>query len=277
MTLRVTVKPSLNSWVLFQVPIKAFCSIGILAPQVSGISISIFIIMSLMVFSFGTTAAQASRGNVCDRAARHAATETGVPLSVLWAITRTETGRSKDGQLLPWPWTVNMEGAGKWFETEDAARAYVFKHFKRGARSFDVGCFQINYKWHGTAFRSIDQMFDPLENARYAASFLRRLYRETGDWSVAAGAYHSRTPEYASRYRARFDRIRQRHKEQPGEIMLAADRSSDRVEANLVQPRQNNYPLLRRAGAKRSFGSLVPLAQKPARSLFLLTNASEGS
>lgn len=145
----------------------------------------------------------------CDEAAALAARETSVPLDVLLAVTRTETGRSDGGALVPWPWTVNMEGAGRWFATEDEARAYVFLNFKRGARSFDVGCFQINYKWHGQAFRSIDEMFDPVRNALYAAGFLADLHAELGDWTKAAGAYHSRTKKYADRYEARFDRIRE--------------------------------------------------------------------
>ena len=102
---------------------------------------------------------------LCDLAARRAARDQGVPLDVLRTITRTETGRGSKQGLQPWPWTVNMEGAGKWFQTEDETRAYVFSHFKRGARSFDVGCFQINFKWHGAAFDSMDQMFDPVANA----------------------------------------------------------------------------------------------------------------
>ncbi len=153
-------------------------------------------------------AAVGENARLCDRAARAAAQAEGVPLDVLQAIARTETGRSGESGLQPWPWTVNMEGIGKWFATEDEARAYVFAHFKRGARSFDVGCFQINYRWHGEAFRSIDEMFDPTLNARYAARFLMRLYEEFGDWSAAAGAYHSRTPEHARSYTAKFERIR---------------------------------------------------------------------
>jgi len=145
---------------------------------------------------------------LCDRAAVQAARTSNVPLSVMRAISRTETGRASANGLQPWPWTVNMEGTGRWFTTLDEARAYVFKNFKRGARSFDVGCFQINYKWHGKAFRSIDDMFDPLLNAEYAAEFLTELYREFGNWSDAAGAYHSRTPKFADKYTARFDRIR---------------------------------------------------------------------
>ena len=145
---------------------------------------------------------------LCDRAAAKASRAEGVPLDVLRAISLTETGRASDNGLQPWPWTVNMEGEGHWFASEDAARAYVYSNFKRGARSFDVGCFQINYRWHGKAFRSIDEMFDPYLNAQYAARFLRDLFEEHRDWSRAAGAYHSRTPGFARTYTARFDRIR---------------------------------------------------------------------
>lgn len=103
-----------------------------------------------------------------------------------------------------------MEGKGFWFDTLDEARSYVFKEFKRGARSFDVGCFQINYKWHGHAFPSIEAMFDPVENGLYAAKFLKELYQETGSWTAAAGAYHSRTKKYAEPYSARFEKFRSR-------------------------------------------------------------------
>ncbi|MFC3612675.1 transglycosylase SLT domain-containing protein [Lutimaribacter marinistellae] len=144
----------------------------------------------------------------CDRAARVAAERHGVPLDVMMAITRVETGRSKGGELMPWPWTVNHDGEGHWFASRDAAQAFVFRIFKGGARSFDVGCFQINYRWHSEGFRSIDAMFDPDANADYAARFLARLHGELGSWSAAAGAYHSRTESYARIYRAKFDRVR---------------------------------------------------------------------
>ena len=51
-------------------------------------------------------------------------------------------------------------------------------------------------------------MFEPRPNALYAAKFLLELYREKGNWSGAAGAYHSRTPKYAEKYEARFNRFR---------------------------------------------------------------------
>ena len=66
---------------------------------------------------------------------------------------------------------------------------------------------QINYRWHGQAFPSLDAMFDPEYTATYAAQFLRTLYEERGSWSEAAGAYHSLTPDEAGVYRQRFDQV----------------------------------------------------------------------
>jgi Transglycosylase SLT domain len=226
---------------------------------------------------------------ICDAAAAEAASRTGVPLTVLQAISLTETGRKRDGAFRPWPWTVNMEGKGLWFDTPDDARAYVYKEYKRGARSFDVGCFQINYKWHGQAFASIEAMFDPIENALYAAGYLSELFGETGDWSKAAGAYHSRTPEFADKYRARFDRIhsglagssdtaarehyavadpygvRPDIPEIPDIVLAANGGSAD--PATPPMPRVNTFPLLQ-AGATGTFGSLVPLDRAAGPGLF---------
>ena len=48
-------------------------------------------------------------------------------------------------------------------------------------------------------FPSLEAMFDPDTGADYAAHFLQSLYAERGDWSAAAGAYHSQTPARAER------------------------------------------------------------------------------
>lgn len=234
-------------------------------------------------------AALADDSAICDEVAYAASRRTGVPLEVLRAISLTETGRKGDSGFRPWPWTVNMEGAGHWFGTADEARAYVFGEFKRGARSFDVGCFQINYKWHGEAFTSIDQMFDPEANALYAGELLRGLFAETGSWGKAAGAYHSRTPDLAARYQDRFERILASLSggavpeiavasgapspddipEIPDIVLAAADAETGRA------PRVNSYPLLM-AGGTRGNGSLVPIGAAPAGSLFPPQPAAAG-
>ena len=221
-------------------------------------------------------AASANAGQVmpdpaatCEQVASQAARSEGVPLSVMMAIALNETGRKSDGKFRAWPWTVNMEGAGHWFDTREEALAYAAAEFDRGARSFDVGCFQINYKWHGQHFSSIEEMFDPERNALYAARFLRSLYFEQGSWEAAAGAYHSRTPDKAEKYAARFSRFRSKLLDEGEEnipeipdIVLAAYGTDAPPE-----PRVNSFPLLQ-AGGGSALGSLVPVGNAAGVMLF---------
>ena len=207
----------------------------------------------LVVFLVANGPARAATDipSLCDAAASRAASEAGIPADILHALTRTETGRTHRNTFGPWPWTVNMEGVGHWFETEDEAKAFVFKRFKTGARSFDVGCFQINYRWHGQAFESIEDMFDPLKNAQYAARFLSQLYAETSNWTEAAGAYHSRNPQFANRYK---DRFRTLH----SQLAVAETAPLQPQSPRLQSARKNDFLLLRSGQGGNALGSLVP-------------------
>jgi hypothetical protein len=144
---------------------------------------------------------------LCEAAIVAGARRGGVPTAVLHAIALTETGRTAGGRVRPFPWAINREGKGHWFPSRDEALAFARRSLAEGRTSFDVGCVQINYRWHGHAFPSVEDMFDPEWTATYAAQFLRTLYEERGSWSEAAGAYHSLTPALAQIYRARFDRL----------------------------------------------------------------------
>ena len=144
---------------------------------------------------------------ICERAIAAGAAKVGVPREVLHAISLTETGRPDGGRLRPWPWAINREGQGYWFRSREEALGFARASLAAGRDSFDVGCFQVNYHWHGHNFPSLEAMFDPEVGAAYAARFLQGLYLERGDWRAAAGAYHSQSPDRASVYRTRFERI----------------------------------------------------------------------
>lgn len=166
------------------------------------------LVLSLASIPAGQAEATAANTQaICDRAAASAAAETGVPVRLLLALTRTETGRSMDGQFGPWPWTVNNAGDGRWFADAASAQAHVARLQSMGERNIDIGCFQINLHWHGHAFRNPSEMFDPGRNADYAAAFLTGLFAEFGTWDGAVAAFHSRTPHHAARYMDRYTRI----------------------------------------------------------------------
>jgi len=140
--------------------------------------------------------------NPCLSAIRIVASETQVPIDILFGISLTESGRAQPGGHLPWPWAFNQNGKGHYFESQERLMQEANKLEREGHTNFDVGCFQINYRWHRPKFPSLEAMTDPISNARYAASFLSRLKNEFGTWDRAIGAYHSRTHHHANRYRA---------------------------------------------------------------------------
>jgi hypothetical protein len=148
--------------------------------------------------------AGAEPGQLCRAAIAAAEREYGLPPRLLTAIGRAESGRRdpESGGFHPWPWTINAEGRGSFFPDKAAAIAAVRALQAQGVRSIDVGCMQVNLRHHPDAFSSLEQAFDPLANARYAARFLTELRADAGDWMRAAGHYHSQTPEHAEPYRA---------------------------------------------------------------------------
>lgn len=124
------------------------------------------------------------------------------PPGLLLAIARTESGRfdPKSGQVQPWPWSMNVNGAGVQVGSKAEAIAYATEAAKQPNASIDMGCMQVNNIQHPAAFLSLDDAFDPRSNATYAARFLTQLHAQTGDWLQATGYYHSHTPALAIPY-----------------------------------------------------------------------------
>ena len=124
----------------------------------------------------------------------------GIPDNLLLAIGIQEAGRNGPEGLAVWPWTANAAGEGVFFTNRIEAEEWVSQKLANGVKSIDVGCMQVNLHWHGENFPTLSMAFDPERNVDYAARFLRNLYRETGDWTKAAGRYHSATDKHQKRY-----------------------------------------------------------------------------
>lgn len=197
---------------------------------------------------FPSLAATDQSHTICDAAAQQAAQNSGVPLSVLMSIARVETGTSFAGTLTPWPWAANMAGKGYFFQTMDEAVAFSEQQIDAGNINFDVGCFQINLRWHSKGFTSLQNAFDPAANANYAANFLARLYQDAGNWSDAVATYHSRTPEHAQTYLEKVKSVWKDLQYGGADMPVAA--------ADPPPLRVNTYPLLQ--SGTGTGGSLVP-------------------
>jgi hypothetical protein len=125
---------------------------------------------------------------------------------LLQSIARAESGLPgiSSGAVRPWPWTVDADGSGLFFDSKTAAIAWV--HDQASHHDFiDVGCMQVDLHFHPQAFASMDEAFDPDTNADYAARLLLALHNGEagGSWDVAVGLYHSHSALLAAEYRDR--------------------------------------------------------------------------
>jgi len=128
-----------------------------------------------------------------------------IPQGLLTAISLAETGRptGPDGALMPWPWTINVGGRGQYFETKEDAVAETRRLLDEGQRSIDVGCMQVNLRYHPNAFQNMEEAFDPAANVAYGAKFLTSLHQLQGSWSKAVERYHSSDDGRREQYRER--------------------------------------------------------------------------
>jgi hypothetical protein len=138
--------------------------------------------------------------SLCTAHFTRAETKYGIPKHLLLAVANTESGRYNHGlkRVLPWPWTLNIEGKGSYHSNMHDAVTAVNRAKQSGKRSIDVGCMQVNLKHHPNAFTSVQDALTPSRNIDYAAKFLRSNFDELGSWPKAIAAYHSRSSKGSS-------------------------------------------------------------------------------
>lgn len=149
------------------------------------------VVCALLLGTAGSAVAQIEVPQECMRALQTYERSYQIPQGLTTAVSLVETGRLMGGRRLPWPWTINVGGQGKFFDTKDQAVAETRKLLEQGQRSIDVGCMQVNLRYHPTAFRTLEEAFDPATNVAYGTKFLSSLHSVQGSWEKAVERYHS--------------------------------------------------------------------------------------
>ncbi|MBZ9848684.1 transglycosylase SLT domain-containing protein [Mesorhizobium sp. CA14] len=145
---------------------------------------SVLTTICISSFALGTVGATA---NPCEPEILRAADRYGVPAGILYAVGLTETG--KKGSLQPN--ALNIEGKAVFPRSRTEALAAFENARREGKTLIDLGCMQINHRYHGAQFRSVEDMLDPHQNVDYAARFLVSLHARHMTWSMAVARYHA--------------------------------------------------------------------------------------
>lgn len=125
--------------------------------------------------------------NICDANMINAARKYNIPLPILYAVSMTEAGVKQTIQ----PYALNIDGYSIFPKTKLEALLLIKNAKKNGAKYIDVGCMQINIRYHGKKFKSLNDMLNPTLNINYAAKFLKTLYKKQNSWTIAVARYHT--------------------------------------------------------------------------------------
>lgn len=169
---------------------------------VSGLPAALFSVLTALQPTDSHAAKPLETHEVCAQAIDQAEADARLPGELLTAISHVESGRwnPQEKALFAWPWTVTNGPDGQYFPTKDAAIAHVKKLQARGIRNIDVGCMQINLRYHPDAFKNLESALDPETNARYAVTLLKRLHKAHKSWGEAIRRYHSATEKFNRPY-----------------------------------------------------------------------------
>ena len=151
---------------------------------------SIFLFLIKSVYS-----AYPSNSKSCEIVIKNIENLTDIPENLLSSVGKAEAGRIlENNKHVIWPWTVNHAGKSLFFDTKKQMKKYVLKNVEKKDFNLDVGCMQINLKWHKNNFKKISDMLAIEPNVSYAASFLLQLKNKHGSWNKAIKHYHSSDP-----------------------------------------------------------------------------------
>ena len=137
--------------------------------------------------------------------------QAGVPPLLLYGVALQESAKLYGPYALPWPWTLNVQGAPKRYNSYVQAVAGMRSFLALGIRNVDAGIMQVNWGYHRDKLVDPARALDPYPNMSIGARILREQFERTGDWTRAIGGYHSPgNPQRAAAYAALvFRRISQ--------------------------------------------------------------------
>lgn len=121
--------------------------------------------------------------------------EHNIPKGLLLAVAKTESNLEA--------YALNISGRPHFFKDKNIASQTIRRALDEGITNIDIGAAQINYKWHGHKFSSIEDMLSPEVNIHYAAKLLAKLKQQHGNWHKAIRIYHSSNLKYYRQYSRR--------------------------------------------------------------------------
>ncbi len=148
----------------------------------------------------------------------------GVPEHLLYAMAQAESGRLVEGEFIPWPWTLNIEGEANYYPSRRIMFRALMSALQAGKLKVDVGPMQVNWYWQYQPDMSPWRLTEPGASVKIAADILKSHHRSHGSWIRAVGQYHrpreatKRDRDIALAYRNRVQRLLESKPREVGDV-----------------------------------------------------------
>ena len=184
----------------------------------------------------------------CEYLAKDAEKKYGLPENILLSISRVESGyRKVDGVIRSWPWTLNAGGHSAYFQTKEDALRSLEDRIKKGVTNIDIGCMQLNFRWHKEFFNNLSDMINPIKNIDYAARFLNKLHQRHRSWEKAVKYYHSSKSKFNVKYYRKVKAVwkKENNESSLAPKLVAAVVAPKPKKANVFIKKEETVPLIK--------------------------------
>ncbi|GIR95887.1 MAG: hypothetical protein CM15mP98_08570 [Paracoccaceae bacterium] len=214
--------------------------------------ISFFIFLFTLLINFSGVHSQSVNSHQdalrCEYLAKDAEKKYGLPENILLSISRVESGYQKvDGVIRAWPWTLNAGGDSSYFQTKEDALRSLEERIKKGVTNIDIGCMQLNFRWHKDFFNNLSDMINPIKNVDYAARFLNKLHQRHRSWEKAVKYYHSSKSKFNVKYYRKVKAVwkKENNESSLAPKLLAAVLEPKPKKANIFIKKEERVPLIK--------------------------------
>ena len=116
-----------------------------------------------------------------------------VPVEIVKRIITHESKSFFNGEVQPWPWTLNINGVGYYYNTKKEALEAALQALDEDVKKLGIGFGQLEWKYHGQrADWNLAKALDPANNVKMVCDILveSRKSERVKNWADAIAYYH---------------------------------------------------------------------------------------
>lgn len=117
---------------------------------------------------------------------------------LLYSISLIASSKTVNGGVMPWPYTLTINGKRIYYKSEDEAKKVLRETLSGGERNIAVGLMQVNLAYY--RYGRPEMLLDPFFNIAEGARLLRDAIASTEKYHEGIGRYFTWSDNESERW-----------------------------------------------------------------------------